>query len=221
MRMTGPGFGLEEMVSLFSGPNREARAKRHSCCMTSSCRRAPTGDPRGVPTDHPLYPVLASTVNLAMAELHDKAREVAYTHGTNPLIDPIDSNPASDPDLQACFSALSLLGTIVSDTFFAEDPSSAADGQTHAQAPGHVHRHGNSHYFLHDIETEALGELSEVSPWLSGYTARICSMVPSRLPRRTIMAFIHKVPRRFVQLVEESVSLINTTRGSRAWRRRP
>jgi hypothetical protein len=61
-----------------------------------------------------------------------------------------------------------------------------------------------------DIDIEPMGQLSEVSPWLRRYTASITSMTPSRLPRRTIMAFIHKAPTRYLNLIEETVSLLQT-----------
>ncbi|KAK0707297.1 hypothetical protein B0H67DRAFT_587199 [Lasiosphaeris hirsuta] len=37
-------------------------------------------------------------------------------------------------------------------------------------------------------------------------------MVPSRLPRRTIMAFIHKAPAGFLGLVEDMISLMQAPR---------
>lgn len=40
------------------------------------------------------------------------------------------------------------------------------------------------------------------------YTANITSMTPSKLPRRFIVAFIHKAPTRYLELVEHMMDFI-------------
>jgi hypothetical protein len=162
--------------------------------------RSPPGvgasQPRGAPADHPLYPILAATVGSAMGKLHDKAREIAILQESTPLTNFYDfepvSTPASDADFQACYTALGIFSDIVADTFRSGDATPVS--------------HAN---LALDVDIEPIGQLSEVSPWLRKYTANITSMVPSRLPRRTIMAFIHKVPTRYLNLVEEMVSMVS------------
>ena len=154
------------------------------------------GQRRGAPADHPLYPILAATVGSAMVKLHDKAREIAIVQESSPLTAFYEfgpPSPSSNPDLQACYSALSILNDIIADTFRAGDSTPVS--------------HAN---LALDVDIEPMGQLSEVSPWLRRYTASITSMVPSRLPRRTIMAFIHKAPTRYLRLVEEAISIVQT-----------
>ncbi|KAK3364959.1 hypothetical protein B0T24DRAFT_712367 [Lasiosphaeria ovina] len=62
-----------------------------------------------------------------------------------------------------------------------------------------------------EVDIDPVGRLSEVQPWLRRYTASIISMIPSRLPRRTIAAFIHKVPTRYMNLVADMLNLIIQT----------
>ncbi|OIW29221.1 hypothetical protein CONLIGDRAFT_670896 [Coniochaeta ligniaria NRRL 30616] len=154
--------------------------------------------PRGAPTTHPLYPILGATAGSAMSRLNDKARDISIVQKTSPLdltsfYDLEPPHPQSNTDLQACHAALAIFNDIVANTFRAGDSTPVSLGN-----------------LALDVDIEPMGQLSEVSPWLRRYTASITSMVPSRLPRRTIMAFIHKVPARYLTLVEEVMSLIQT-----------
>ncbi|KXX73560.1 hypothetical protein MMYC01_210178 [Madurella mycetomatis] len=144
--------------------------------------------PRG-PPNHVLSPILAATVGPALATLEKKARGVlAIVEGHH---GPISNNP----DLQVCFAALDLFNRIATSTFAADD--------SRPSTPGHGP-------LVFDVEIEPVGRLSQVSPWLRKYTANITSMVPSPLPRRFIMAFIHKAPARYLSLVDEMIDLIQT-----------
>lgn len=152
--------------------------------------------PRGAQTNHPLYPILATTAGSAVTRLNDKAREISIIQESSPLTSFYDlepPDPQSGTDLQACYAALAIFNDIVVNTFRGGDSTPVS--------------HTN---LALDVDIEPMGQLSEVSPWLRRYTASITSMVPSRLPRRTIMAFIHKVPTRYLSLVEEVMSLIQT-----------
>lgn len=156
--------------------------------------RSEQNQPRGAATNHPLYPILAATAGSAMTRLNDQAREISLAYESSPLTSFYDLELPSvqhNADMQACYTALAILNDIVADTFRAGDSTPVS--------------HAN---LALDVEIEPMGQLSEVSPWLRRYTASITSMVPSRLPRRTIMAFIHKVPTRYLTLVEEVMSLV-------------
>ncbi|GAB1319429.1 hypothetical protein MFIFM68171_09639 [Madurella fahalii] len=143
--------------------------------------------PRG-PPNHVLSPILAATVGPALAGLEKKAGEVmAIVEGHH--------GPNSNPGLQACLAALALFRGIVADTFPADD--------SRPSTPGHGP-------LTFEVDIDPVGRLAQVSPWLRKYTASITSMIPSPLPRRFIMAFIHKAPAGYLSLVEEMIDLIQT-----------
>ncbi|KAK3938944.1 hypothetical protein QBC46DRAFT_291384 [Diplogelasinospora grovesii] len=148
------------------------------------------------PTNHVLCPILAATVGSALAKLREKASEIAIVQESNEVGGHHDSRTPtthSNPELQACFTALAIFSNIVTETFPADDSMPST--------PGHGH-------LAFEVDIDPVGRLSDISPWLRRYTASITSMIPSRLPRRIIMAFIHKVPTRYLNLVEEMISLI-------------
>ncbi|KAH8702340.1 hypothetical protein BGW36DRAFT_336768 [Talaromyces proteolyticus] len=149
------------------------------------------------PIDHVLYPILAATVGSAVSKLHKKARETAIVQASNQKDGCHNSSSTSCNDLEfdACFTALAIFDNIVIETF--------TDNFSAASTPDY----GN---LAPEVDIDPVGQLSEVSPWLRKYTASITSMIPSKLPRRIIMAFIHKVPTRYLTLVEETISLIQT-----------
>lgn len=141
------------------------------------------------PINHALYPIMASTVGTALIKLRRRARDRAILEASNELGGFDSSAIHGNPEIQACFVALSILSNIVSETFPAGDLTPTTP-------------------LSFEVDVDPVGQLSEVSPWLRRYTASITSMVPSPLPRRYIMAFIHKVPTKFLNLVEEMLSLI-------------
>ncbi|SPQ20821.1 c77203f6-8ef4-4178-8bce-2219d3aaf89a [Thermothielavioides terrestris] len=133
--------------------------------------------------NHPLGPILAATVHSALARLREKAGEIAVAQE--------EAAGYRSPELQTCFTALAILGNIVAKTF-----GSGSGGEG---------RHWDEGDAIDNPAPLAgqLAEVSEISPWLRRYAASISSVVPSRLPRRTIMSFVHKVPGRYLALVEE------------------
>lgn len=145
--------------------------------------------------DHALYPIMATTVGNALTKLRRRARDRAILEASNELGGFDSSAIHGNPDIEACFVALSILGNIISETF--------PTGDWTPTTP-----------LSFEADVDPVGQLSEVSPWLRRYTASITSMVPSPLPRRFIMAFIHKVPTKFLNLVEEMLSLIQTNNTS-------
>jgi hypothetical protein len=146
------------------------------------------------PINHALYPVMAATVRTALTKLRRRARDRALFEASNGLGGLESSTtPAihGNPEIEACFVALSIFSNIVSETFPTDDLTPTTP-------------------LSFEVDVDPVGQLSEVSPWLRRYAASITSMVPSPLPRRFIMAFIHKVPTKFLNLVEEMLGLIQT-----------
>ncbi|KAI7977166.1 hypothetical protein EIK77_005371 [Talaromyces pinophilus] len=143
------------------------------------------------PINHALYPIMAATVGTALTKLRRRARDRAILEASNELGGFDSSIIHGNPEIEACFVALSILRNIGSETF--------PTGDLTPTTP-----------VSFEVDIDPVGQLSEVSPWLRRYTASITSMVPSPLPRRFIMAFIHKVPTKFLNLVEEMLSLIHT-----------
>jgi hypothetical protein len=136
-------------------------------------------------TSHPLGPILAATVGSALARVNEKASEVQATHGT-------------DPELQACFTALAIFNDIVA--------KSLLDDASPSCAPSFP----KEDVAVLERDDPVVGQqLAEISPWLRRYTASISSMVPSRLPRRLIMSFVHKVPSAYLDLIENMIGVID------------
>ncbi|QKX53130.1 uncharacterized protein TRUGW13939_00204 [Talaromyces rugulosus] len=159
------------------------------------------------PPNHALFSILAATVGSALDTLRQKVRDIAMVQASNEINSHHTSTPPAsygNPDLQSCYTALTLLGNIVSETF--------PTGDSLPSTPGRGH-------LAFEVDIDPVGRLSEVSPWLRKYTASITSMIPSRLPRRFIMAFIHKAPTKFLNLVEEILSFMqaNTDNGEETW----
>ncbi|KAK1753724.1 hypothetical protein QBC47DRAFT_387008 [Echria macrotheca] len=176
-----------------------------------STSRVPTSGPSTIPI-HPLGPVLAATVGPALARLREKANEIVMLQAnTDPTLDAISI--ANNPELQTCFSALAILTTTIAETFslpsLSETASSAGGSQRGGSGSGTPNFAG--HHFAFDVDIDPVGRLSELSPWLRRYTASITSMIPSRLPRRVIAGFIHKVSPAFLNLVEHVINRMQTT----------
>ncbi|KAK3389403.1 putative C6 transcription factor [Podospora didyma] len=166
--------------------------------------------PRTSPISHVLSPILAATVGSALARLREKGSEIAvivqasedgvmgnHYQGNHYQGDPNNLPTAhGNSDVQACITALAVFSSVVTATFPVEG-SSAATAAAHRNS------------FAADLESiDPLGRLAEVSPWLRTFTARATFMLPSRVPRRLIVSFIHKVPTRYLSMVEEMLGII-------------
>jgi hypothetical protein len=92
------------------------------------------------------------------------------------------SSPSASPALQACFAALDVLQGVFTSVFIG--------GET----PG--------------PECGGLGRLSSVPSWLRAYLGRATSSTPSKPLRRTIMAFINRVPLEYLHLVQSTLDRI-------------
>lgn len=168
--------------------------------LASDATLVGTSQQRREPLDHPLYPILAATVASAMAKLDKKASEIASDMSRVQTDNKLggfrdwgSSAVHSDSDLQACLTALELFRNIVGETF----PTKSANSVALDDRSRRFEDDGNP-----------MDQIPNISPWMRRYTASITSTVPSRLPRRFIMAFIHKAPTRYLELIEEMIGFI-------------
>ncbi|KAF5133186.1 hypothetical protein E5D57_003809 [Metarhizium anisopliae] len=57
----------------------------------------------------------------------------------------------------------------------------------------------------HEDEAVHLGRMRSVSPWLTSYLGRVTSSTPSKPLRRTVMAFLNRVPLEYLHLVQSTL----------------
>lgn len=161
----------------------------HCECKVKSWGEQPKG-----PQDHALYPILADTVVSALKGLRKRAKEITR-NGMGDYEDRDIPGIHNDSDVQACLAALELFENIASKAFPNTKLMSNTPGQSRLAS---------------EIDVGTVGQVSKVSPWMRRYTARITSMIPSKLPRRFIMAFVHKAPTKYLYLVEDMMGLMQS-----------
>ncbi|KAL7802186.1 hypothetical protein V8C44DRAFT_299519 [Trichoderma aethiopicum] len=130
-----------------------------------------------------LLPIVSATYGAAMEKLTARAQTVWLEESNS-------KTPARDscnPELQACLTSLKLLDELFT-TIFANTPSS------HELSPS-----------ASSLSGLQLNGLDKASPWLKRYLARVTSATPSKLWRRTIMAFLNRVPLDYLQLVQSAL----------------
>ncbi|KAJ5708462.1 C6 transcription factor [Penicillium malachiteum] len=146
-------------------------------------------------SNHYMYPTIAATIESALGSLIGRVDHFVQLE----LEATAHLKEESFSDLQACQISLEILKEIVFETFCVGqrtlDPGIPPNRSLHSN---------------HTTNVDEIGQLLNISPWLHRYTASITSMLPSKLPRRFIMAFIHKVPTQFFTLVEGIMGLIHT-----------
>ncbi|KAJ5513445.1 hypothetical protein N7463_002997 [Penicillium fimorum] len=160
--------------------------------MHCECEVVSRVDQQKGPQDHALYPIMAATVAPALERLGRMTRQMIK----NEMGDCGDQGSPvihSDSDVQACLAALELFRNITSETFL--------DNSFMSKTPGHSH-------LASELDVNPVCQVSKISPWMRRYSARITSIIPSRLPRRFIMAFVHKAPTKYLSLVEDMMSLM-------------
>ncbi|KAJ5164259.1 Protein of unknown function DUF3468 [Penicillium coprophilum] len=182
----------EDVVQLARAASPIDPVASHGFQMHSECKASTPVGQKNDPQDHVLYPILANTVESALQRLGKKAREIVRRE-TGECGNEETPATHTNSDVQACFVALKLLKKIVSRTFLDESPISNTPGNSH---------------FASEVDVNPVGQVSKVSPWMRRYTARITSMIPSRLPRRFIMAFVHEAPTKYLNLVEDTIGLV-------------
>ncbi|KAK4461521.1 hypothetical protein QBC42DRAFT_329689, partial [Cladorrhinum samala] len=144
--------------------------------------------------DHPLFPIISATIGTALSKLCARAQAIEGSSAAPPT-----------PELQACFTALAIFTGVVSDVF--NSPASSSDPSEVPRTPGASSCDEGGGQAEADVDP--VGKLKDVSPWMRRYIASITYVVPSRLPRRIVAAFIHKVPAAYLGLVEDMFDLIS------------
>ncbi|RFU73754.1 c6 transcription factor [Trichoderma arundinaceum] len=131
-----------------------------------------------------LLPIVSATYKAAMGKLDARARSVWIEESESSL----HSRKVRNSELQACLTSLKLLEELFA-TVFASNHSRAEPSQEACTTPG----------------SPNLSRLDKASPWLRRYIARVTSATPSKLLRRTIMAFLNRVPLEYLQLVQSAL----------------
>ncbi|KAH6607036.1 hypothetical protein Trco_003349 [Trichoderma cornu-damae] len=132
-----------------------------------------------------LLPIVSATYMTALAKLDVRAQSLWLEDGALTII---QTRKASTSELQACLASLGLLEELFAKVF-ASNPSEPELPQSPCPTTGSSH----------------LGRLDRASPWLRHYLARVTSAKPSKLWRRTIMAFVNRVPLEYLQLVQSAL----------------
>ena len=154
--------------------------------------------PQDGPSDHTrrlFLPILAATSGVALAKLRARARQVERDAGTR------------NEELRACMEALAVFETVLSETF----RDGRHDGLS-PETPGSHTEDGKG-----SVYPPSLGRLSNVAPWLRRYTARVTMNSPDSRPlRRSINAYINRVPTTYLHMVQatlEHIPVEATSRG--------
>ncbi|KAL3594293.1 hypothetical protein FPOAC2_08599 [Fusarium poae] len=139
-------------------------------------------------TETLLMPIIAATYSAALEKLQTKAQTLQFALH---LTSSDDSEECSE--FQACLVALESLRSILSELFETD-----YDNYDTSQI---------------DLENDwaALSQLSDVSPWLRNYMARVTFSTPPKPLRRTIMWFLNRVPAEFLSIVQSTLDNIPDT----------
>ncbi|KAF5026001.1 hypothetical protein F66182_1903 [Fusarium sp. NRRL 66182] len=136
-----------------------------------------------------LMPIIRATSSSALEKLRTRAQTLQLSLD---LMSPWEQTNKSQ--LQSCLTALEALAGIM-DQVFQTDPDLCPAS---SQQP--------------DLENgwAALSQLSDVSPWLRSYLARVTFSTPPKPLRRTIMWFLNQVPGEFLCLIQTVLDNIPT-----------
>lgn len=164
-------------------------------CERSSPPRVDFGDvdvtcPQDGPSDETrrlFLPILAATSGPALSKLRARARQVEKDAGFN------------SAGFQSCMEALAVFETILRGAF----PDNKHTGFS-PETPG-----SQTEDRLEPVYALSLGRLSNVAPWLRNYTARVTmNSRESRPLRRTVNAFINRVPTTYLHMVQATLEQI-------------
>jgi hypothetical protein len=131
-----------------------------------------------------LLPIVSATYKAALEKLDARARAVWKEENDLRIYAGEDCNS----ELQTCLASLKLLEELFV-TVFANNQSNSEPSQSVCVASGISH----------------FGRLDKASPWLRIYLSRVTSATPSKLWRRTIMAFLNRVPFDYLRLVQSAL----------------
>lgn len=164
-------------------------------CERSSPPRVDFGNvdvtcPQDGPSDETrrlFLPILAATSGPALSKLRARARQVERDAGSD------------NSGFQACMEALAVFEAILTEAF----PDKKHTGFS-PETPG-----SQTEDRLEPAYALSLGRLSNVAPWLRNYTARVTmNSRESRPLRRTVNAFINRVPTTYLHMVQATLEHI-------------
>ncbi|CAF3580282.1 unnamed protein product [Fusarium graminearum] len=139
-------------------------------------------------TETLLMPIIAATYSSALEKLKTRAQTLQFSmHLAS------SGRSRDNCEIQTCLVALQSLASILSELFEAGNGS-----------------HDTSQL---DLENDwaALSQLSDVSPWLRTYMARVTFSTPLKPLRRTIMWFLNRVPAEFLSIIQSTLDKIPET----------
>lgn len=150
------------------------------------------------------FPIVASTWRAALEKLRTKSQSIAIAEAsqaaaTQTTEDSHDWQQLSvglKSETRACLAAIEILEDVIVAVFPPKGSVSKRSPQS-----------------IFDSEFPPFGHLSEVAPWLWRYLARVTSAAPSKPLRRTVMAFVNRVPLEYLSLVQSILDLIPVKTG--------
>lgn len=132
-------------------------------------------------------PILAATSGAALTRLRARARQAE--------VDAAIGNEG----LGVCMEALAVFQTVLGETF-----RDRRHGGLSPETPGSQTDDPRG-----PLHPPSLGRLSNVAPWLRRYTARVTmNSTDSRPLRRTVNAFINRVPTKYLHMVQATLEHI-------------
>jgi hypothetical protein len=145
-------------------------------------------------------PITAATWDNALARLHETVRATIDAEPEESISESYDADASQQSadtvlsDIKVCITSLDLLHEIFSEVF-SENPLSQPFAPKLEES-----------YTYEDCAS--LNGLSKLEPWLRSYLARVTSNTPHKPLRRIIMAFIHRLPARYLDLVQKTLDLL-------------
>ncbi|KAK6206347.1 hypothetical protein LQW54_007799 [Pestalotiopsis sp. IQ-011] len=133
------------------------------------------------------FPIVAATWHGALDRLHASARLAVQKSRETDSVEPdLLSEPArSSPEYQMCISALHILKNIFQEIFLAPPLTPPPPPKPNAQSEK--------------------DEIAKLEPWLRDYLARVTSKTRHKPLRRAIMAFVHRLPSGYIELVQSAL----------------
>lgn len=138
-----------------------------------------------------LFPILAATSGPALTALRTRAESRSATNTPE-----CSTPPGSQSAINPCLAALDILDDIASQLFHTPPFSMSHTSKPPSSSPS-------------ASPLPALSRLSSVSPWLRNYLARVTMATPTRPFRRTVTAFVNRVPAEYLRLIQPILDQID------------
>ncbi|KAF5007828.1 hypothetical protein FDECE_5854 [Fusarium decemcellulare] len=167
--------------------------------------RDPLGEDGPTPqTKRLLLPIISATSSSALEKLRSRVQmieaieDMSFSSSDGTFDEFMGEAQPYSPDIRACLDALEALSNIMDDVFSTGRRSSSPI--TDPCSP--------------DSNFPPSSQLSQVSPWLRKYLARVTFATPPKPWRRTIMWFLNQAPARFLDLVQGTLDHIHSSTGN-------